>query len=209
MGVMGVMGVMGNVVMAGCRGSFSEASLAQREASRKLPFQNAPEYKKPTFHFKATKQKMSSSSAMTKTQKKTAVTQKRVCWWDALSHSPPTTVEVANISTWIDALRARSPRDVLLGAGYSYDGPDLVARIDGTEIIVRANAVLVRCTASSPDRLVMVARPQIFSWIDDDTFEVLPHTIFGSLYYQPACEYPHGFRSLADKILKAYSFVVV
>lgn len=128
--------------------------------------------------------------------------EKHVGWWD----------DETDKTSWLDALRARpsSARDILLGAGYSYDGPDLVAEVSpGLEIIVRANTVLVRAAGrAGPATAVLTARPHVFLRVYDGTpgtsrtFEVLPHTIFGSLYYQPACEYHHGFRSLADKILK-------
>ena len=135
-------------------------------------------------------------------------------WWDALpsapTHRAPTHRAPASPPppAWIDALRARpgDARDILLAAGYSYDGPDLVLRtpssIGGT-VVVRGNAVLARARPGSCLERYMDTHPRTFAQCETPgEFRVLPETIYGSLYYQPACEYPHGFRSLADKILK-------
>jgi hypothetical protein len=121
--------------------------------------------------------------------------------WDTLPSVP----------SWIDTLRARPKhaRDVLFRAGYSYDGPDLVLETHtATPIIVRASGVFVRARPGTDIERYMTDRPEKFvrqcprkTSPEFAEFEVLPLTIFGSLYYQPECEYHHGFFSLADKIL--------
>lgn len=141
-------------------------------------------------------------------------------WWDSLPAVPThRVVRVArmDVPTCIDALRARPAhaREVLLRAGYSFYGPDLVLETasPAATIIVRGSGVFLRVALGTEVERHMTGRPERFLRQRQSSprkgsrpngvaeFEVGPHTIFGSLYYQPECEYPHGFRSLAEKIV--------
>ena len=102
-------------------------------------------------------------------------------------------------------------------AGYSFYGPDLVLETSSpaATIIVRGSGVFLRVALGTEVERHMTGRPERFARKNAARknaarknavpkvaeFEVVPHTIFGSLYYQPGCEYPHGFRSLAEKIV--------
>lgn len=132
-----------------------------------------------------------------------------VSWWDDLPSVP-----THRAPSCIDTLRARpnDARNVLVRAGYSYDGPDLVLETHAAaSIIVRGSGVFVRARPGTKVERYMAGRPETFARRgkgprktapESLEFEVGPCTIFGSLYYQPECEYPHGFRSLVDKILR-------